>query len=77
MQLKTASAIVIASLSLGALLNLTSTILTRHWALVILGVKTPWYSQFASLLGVLIFNGPLILFFVVLYRNQTKSAMPL
>jgi hypothetical protein len=82
MQLKTASAIAIACLSIGALLNLTGsiagTIWMHHWYLS-MGIQKPglslFWSTMASVVGVLLFHGPLILFFVVFYRNQTKDAL--
>ena len=74
MQLKTASAIAIAGLSIQVLLSLAGAIWTDHQILV-MGIKTPWYIQFASLVGTLLFHGPLILFFVVLYRNQNKNML--
>jgi hypothetical protein len=82
MQLKTATAIAIASLSIGALLNLTATIASAIWThqwLLGMGIKKPGLSLFwstvASAVGVLLFHGPLILFFVVFYRNQAKDAL--
>jgi hypothetical protein len=82
MQLKTASAIVIACLSIGALLSLTGSIggaiWMRHWYLS-MGITRPgislFWSTLASVVGVLLFHGPLILFFVVFYRNQTKDVL--
>jgi hypothetical protein len=82
MQLKAASAIAIVCLSMGALLNLTGsiagTIWMHHWYLS-MGIKKPrlslFWSTIASVVGVLLFHGPLILFFVVFYRNQTKDAL--
>jgi len=82
MQLKTASAIAIACLSIGALLNLTGSIAgaiwMHHWYLLT-GITKPGLSLFwstvASVVGVLLFHGPLILFFVVFYRDQTKDPL--
>jgi hypothetical protein len=82
MQLKTASAIVIACLLIGALLSLAGSIAgaiwMHHWYLS-MGITKPGLSMFwstaASVVGVLLFQGPLILFFVVFYRNQTKDAL--
>ncbi len=82
MQLRTASAIAIACLSIGGLLNLTHTIASaismHHWYLS-MGIKKPglslFWSTIASVVGLLLFHGPFILFFVVFYRNQPKNAL--
>jgi hypothetical protein len=82
MQLKTASAIAISCLSICALLTLAGSIAgaiwMHHWYLS-MGITRPglslFWSTIASVVGVLLFHGPLILFFVVFYRNQTKDAV--
>jgi hypothetical protein len=73
MLLKTASAIAIAFLSVGALLTLTGDIWTHR--LLVMGMEMPWLSILAGAIQVLFFHVPLILFFVVVYRHQTKNAL--
>jgi hypothetical protein len=82
MQLKTASAIAIVCLSISALLNLTGSIAGAVWMhrwYLSMGIKKPglslFWSTIASVVGILLFHGSRILFFVLFYRNQTKDAL--
>lgn len=69
MQLKTASAIAIASLSISAMVSLIADI-HLHYVSLQMGMKVPWFYPLASVARVLLFDGSLILFFVVVYRKR-------
>jgi hypothetical protein len=79
MQLKTASAIAIVCLTISALLNLTGSIAGAIWMqrwYISMGIKKPglslFWSTIASVVGVLLVHGSLILFFVVFYRQSDE-----
>jgi len=71
MRIKTACAIVIVCLSVGAMITLTSDLWMHR--LSVMGVQVGWISFLAGALQVGFFYIPLILFFVVLYRHESNA----